>query len=292
MHAERLALLTAVYGQSHSQVNSAHVQATSQFKGQTQNFTNSYLRPIPSGPSQTSVISDMTSMSLLPGYPLSASSSNHRSGFPSEPAPVRRTSIPSLSVSTSATNSRMVPGSVGGLSQAAAARRAVSSPESAIGPGSIVYQTPPSPAATRPPVSFNSPLTFDPSPTRAGSLLPSFLKQEVQPLRTIPRSFANTNTASLAGSRSPASLSPASSASADLPFEDQDGAPKSVGVIGSGRSTGFYAHPRGAGSGSSMGSSSSLTLGGGSIWSFARDEDKAWNNNVLTATEAVKGLTL
>ncbi|EJD04904.1 uncharacterized protein FOMMEDRAFT_166649 [Fomitiporia mediterranea MF3/22] len=300
MHAERLALLAAVYGQSHPQIMNAHAEAALQFPAHAQNFVS---LPVTQASAQQVSASQMASLSSLPNIPFTVPSSSHRSQLPSAPAPVRVPVMPGLSVSTSSANLRATAaGPISGTNHPSVTQRSVSTPESSLGGGNIVYQTPPSPAVARPPLSISSALAHtsgqasphSASPALAGSFLPSFFKNEIQPFRVISRPHANVTQGSGTGSRTPASLSPASSASADLPFDEHDGPAKPVGVIGSGRKSSFYAHPRGAGSGSSMGSSSSLTLAGGSIWSLDRDEDKTWNNGngIISAAEAMKGLTL
>ncbi|KAL5520499.1 hypothetical protein ACEPAG_9723 [Sanghuangporus baumii] len=299
MHAERLALLAAVYGQTHPQVTNSQVQASQElqeFPARASSNVNSLQVPFHTASSQiSSATSKPPGLSSLPNYPFNAPPSSHRSQAPCVPAPLRRTPIPPLSISTSGMNSR----SSGGMCQPLSARRIPATTEKSLGTGNIVYQTPPSPAVMRPPTSISSPLALTrecASPQTASSVgppLPSFLKQEVQQGRAASRPFINPLSTTSNGPRSPASLSPASSTSADLPFDDHQAPSKPVGVIGSGRGTAFYALPRGASSGSSMGSSSSLTLaGGGSIWSFERDENKAWNTGVFNTTEALKGLTL
>ncbi|KAL5498354.1 hypothetical protein ACEPAH_2496 [Sanghuangporus vaninii] len=296
MHAERLALLAAVYGQTHPQVTNSQAQASQEFSGRMSSNISTLQAPFYTASSQiSSTASKSPGLSSLPNYPFSASPSSNRSQVPCVPTPLRRTPIPSLSISTSVTNSR----SSGAMCQPLSAHRIPVPTEKSLGTGNIVYQTPPSPAVMRPPASISSPLALTrdcASPqtaSSAGPPLPSFLKQEVQQRRTASRPFINPLSTASNVPRSPASLSPASSTSADLPFDDHEAQSKPVGVIGSGRSATFYALPHGAGSGSSMGSSSSLTLaGGGSIWSLERDENKAWNNGVLNTMEALKGMTL
>jgi hypothetical protein len=135
--------------------------------------------------------------------------------------------------------------------------------------GNILYQTPNSPSAI-PPSNAND----DPS-LRTGPLLPSFLKNEIKPVRR---------------TRSPSSLSPSSSSSADLSFDEYDDDLASPSLAKA--ATGFYAQQHSPGSGSSSsggsGSSSSLTLGG-SIWSMNRDEKMAWNSAVFPSTDAIVG---
>lgn len=145
------------------------------------------------------------------------------------------------------------------------ARRAISTPE--IPSGNIVYQTPPSPAAIRHP----NPSDEKPLP-HAGPHLPSFLKNEIKQ----------------GYNRTPLSLSPCSSASADLSFDELDESVNSP--PGRLAATSFYAQ-KNTGSGplsSASGSTSSLTLGGsmgGSIWSLDRDEDKAWSSAVFPSSD-------
>ena len=298
MHAERLALLAAVYGppqsQPQPQVTISQPHYLQEFSGRQQSI-NAHRTPLPTASPQSQYPAASESPAL-PNYPFNASTSSHCSQMTSVPAaPLRRTPIPQLSISTSATtNARR---NVGGMSQPLSAHRISQASELQRGPGNIVYQTPPSPAAMRPPVSISSPLASDcASPQTAlsaGPLLPSFLKREVQHSCVRPRPLTNPLATPGNGPRSPASLSPASSTSADLPFDDHETPAKPVGVIGSGRSAAFYGLPHGASSGSSMGSSSSLTLaGGGSIWSLERDENNAWSKNVYSTTEALKGMTL
>ncbi|KAL5525089.1 hypothetical protein ACEPAF_8958 [Sanghuangporus sanghuang] len=296
MHAERLALLAAVYGQTHPQVTNSQAQASQEFSGRMSSNTNTLQAPFHTASSQiSSTASKSPGLSSLPNYPFNAPPSSLRSQVPCVPAHLHRTPIPSLSISTSVMNSH----SSGGMCQPSSAHRIPATTEKSLGTGNIVYQTPPSPVVMRPPASISSPLALTrdcASPqtaSSAGPSLPSFIKQEVQQRRTASRPFINPLSTTNNGPRSPASLSPASSTSADLPFDDNEAPSKPVGVIGSGRNATFYALPHDASSGSSMGSSSSLTLaGGGSIWSLERDENKAWNNGVLNTVEALKGMTL
>lgn len=185
------------------------------------------------------------------------------------------------------------------------------------GSGNIVYQTPtavhtPEPATFRPALSLTSALAAAAEEPRVPTLetgvsplIPSFLKQEFQ---SSMRSSAHGGFAqSRNGARSPVSLSPASSSSASLSHEDDviaspmgtmsifgaigsrptsgNGSVGSAGLYHSSSATGmgaksigaFYAHHTASGSGSSTGSSSSLTLGGNSIWSLDHNEDELWS---------------
>ncbi|THH03994.1 hypothetical protein EW145_g5842, partial [Phellinidium pouzarii] len=257
MHAERLALLAAVYAQA---------QATQMnFQG-AQSALQLHQRSMPAQPTAH----EFPSTSVPASNPSYASSSAYsgdagRSHFSSAPA------RPNGNV---AVNSRLA-------NHSYAARRANSTPDMAS--GSIVYQTPPSPAAPRGPTSLSSAFVFDDheryssmlshANIQTGPLLPSFLKHEVQPVR------------STWGTRTPASLSPASSSSADLSFDEHDELNSPISTNGVAVARPFYAqtHRTGSvsGSGSSTGSTSSLTLGGSSIWSLDRDEDKAWNSGAF-----------
>lgn len=195
-------------------------------------------------------------------------------------------------------------------------RRVGSTPEPSS--GSIVYQTPPSPTNSRQrfpslsnlanalPVqkqtqqqqvsaavrsrfaSFPPSAGAHPQPNaQAGALLPSFLAHELA-----TSAHHNANSVST-GTRTPASLSPASSTSIDLSNDEHDfeyyvngnEISKGLNLSTSRRTPGpiarphFYAQARRAGSASgsssATGSTSSLALGG-SIWSFDQDEGKAW----------------
>ena len=164
------------------------------------------------------------------------------------------TSRPSLEV-----NSRLA-----NHSAAVFPRRAATTPDPAAA-GNILYQTPNSPSAIPPP---NDDLSL-----RTGPLLPSFLKNEIKPVRR---------------TRTPSSLSPSSSSSADLSFDEYDDELASPSLAKA--ASGFYAqHSAGSGSlSSSSGSSSSLTLGG-SIWAMNRDEKVGWSAAVFPSTDMIVG---
>lgn len=152
-------------------------------------------------------------------------------------------------------------------------RRTMSTPDVPSISGNIVYQTPTSPSTASPPIYSDEKAEA----IYAGQLLPSFLKDEVKPTCV----------------RTPTSLSPSSTSSADLSFDEyEDDLPSPSSFIDS--ATMFYAQQNagsGALSSSASGSSSSLTLGG-SIWALDRDEDKVWSSNALPNPDLVVGSRL
>ncbi len=132
--------------------------------------------------------------------------------------------------------------------------------------GNVVYQTPISPSRA------NFSLMAD-GGAQTGHLLPSFLKNEIKPI-----------------ARTPLSLSPSSSSSAELSFDEYDDELNSPGSI-IGAASSFYAQQK-TGSGklsSGSGSTSSLTLGG-SIWALDREEDKSWNAVALPSPDYLAGM--
>ncbi|KAI5116889.1 hypothetical protein M0805_004634 [Coniferiporia weirii] len=317
MHAERLALLAAVYTQEH--VTQAALQSQQQQQQQQQHqrqqqqqhmmqtqahsVSAAYTFPGSSSVSASASASASNSNSFhssSPSYPYSAA----RSSFSSAPA------RPNANTNVATSLGSNVNGRLAGQTYAAARRAEIAS--EVVTSGNIVYQTPSSPATPHSAHSLSgagasaSAFTSDErerytslqshmstsAGARTGPLLPSFLKNEVQPIRPMWG----------AGARTPASLSPASSSSADLSFDEYEevGSPVSASASANGGATPgaiarpFYAHRAGSASGSGSGSgsgsstgsgsTSSLTLGGSSIWSLDRDEDKAWNANAGTGT--------
>lgn len=173
------------------------------------------------------------------------------------PSAIQRHSLVPGQQSRFATNSRM-------NSPQAFARRSNSTPE--MPSGNVVYQTPISPSRA------NFSLMPD-GGAQTGHLLPSFLKNEIKPV-----------------ARTPLSLSPSSSSSAELSYDEYDDELNSPGSVIGVAST-FYAQQK-TGSGklsSGSGSTSSLTLGG-SIWAMDRDEDKSWNAVALPSPDYLAGM--
>lgn len=134
--------------------------------------------------------------------------------------------------------------------------------------GNIVYQTPLTPVS-----SARYPLQLD-DPLASNVHLPSFLKyQPKQP-----------------GARSPVSLSPTSTSSADLSFDEYDDVPPSPASFRPAH--GLYSrHSAGSGAMSTAsGSTSSLTLpGGNNIWALNRGENKSWTAVALPCPEFLAG---
>ena len=246
VQAERIALLMSVVAQTHQQAQQAQVQA----QVQVQNVISAMSQVAqPAQLTASQFPASVTTPLSLP-YPPTLGQQQRSNYFP--------TSRPSLEVNARLANQ----------SAAAFPRRAAATPDSTTAGGNILYQTPNSPSAIPPPAT----LTDDTS-LRTGPLLPSFLKNEIKPVRR---------------TRTPSSLSPSSTSSTDLSFDEYEDDLASPSLPKA--ASGFYAqHSAGSGSlSSSSGSSSSLTLGG-SIWAMNRDEKIGWNNAVFPNTDLIVG---
>ena len=287
MQAERLAFLATMFTQNQgSQVASPPVSSMGQQQQQHHNVNQAFPRspaPPPSVPFPSSVSAHRASFAgALP----QSQPQFHQQYQQSHQLQLQQQQQMQM-------QSRFAVGAGARLSNhhALSARRSNSTPE--MPSGNVVYQTPVSPSrATFPSSEEHHQQDQHHQRNRAQTqmqttyLLPSFLKNEI----TIKPNLTRT----------PLSLSPLSSSSAELSFDD-DGeeeeddeepsllsSPSSVaggmGVGGSGvGARSFYAQSRKAGSNgrlsnsSGSDSTSSLTLAGGSIWSIGCDEDKKWN---------------